>query len=157
DVEISHEFQTTTVYVDVTGTVREPRIDLRANPGSYDQAQILGWVLGGDPDQPSSSDKQPLQDRAVGVASNVLLGQVNSQLRNILAIDVVNVQTGEGANQTTTRVEVGKWVTEKLFVGYQGRIEADETQNANEAEIQYRFARRWLLDAFFGDRGVGGA
>jgi translocation and assembly module TamB len=157
DVEIQHSFQTTTVFVDVTGTVREPKLDLRAEPGNYDQAQILAWVLGGDPDAPSNTDKQPLQDKAVGVASNLLLGQVQSQLRDALPIDVLNVQVGEATSPTTTRIEVGKWLTDTLFLGYQGRLNANELENTNEAEIQWRFGRRWLLDAFFGDRGVGGA
>src|SRR5262249_43513447 len=128
-----------------------------AEPGTYEQAQILAWVLGGDPDQPSTSDSQPLQDRAVGVASNLLLGQVQSQLRNALPIDVINVQVGESTSSTTTRIEVGKWLTDRLFVGYQARLNAPDTENVNEAEVKFKLGRRWFLDAFFGDRSVGGA
>ena len=32
-----------------------------------------------------------------------------------------------------------------------------DDKNLNEAELEYRFAKEWLLEAFFGDRGIGGA
>jgi translocation and assembly module TamB len=157
DVELEHAFQTTTVYIDVTGSLSKPKLDFRADPGTYEQSQILGFVLGGDPDQPSNSDQQPLQDRAVGVASGVLLGQVQSQLRDVLPIDVLNVSVGDAESTTTTRVEVGKWLSDRLFIGYQARMNAPDDENVNEAEMKFRLGRRWLLDAFYGDRSVGGA
>jgi translocation and assembly module TamB len=145
------------VYIDVTGSLSKPKLDFRADPGNYEQSQILGFVLGGDPDEPSNSDQQPLQDRAVGVASGVLLGQVQSQLRDVLPIDVLNVSVGDAESTTTTRVEVGKWLSDRLFIGYQARMNAPDDENVNEAEMKFRLGRRWLLDAFFGDRSVGGA
>ena len=157
NIEVEHQFATTTIYVEVTGTLTKPKLDFRAEPGNYDQATILGWVLGGDPDAPSNSDHQPLEQKAVGVASNLLLGQINSQLRNVLPIDVLNVQIGEAQSESTTRIEVGKWLTDRLFVGYQARLNAPDNENVNEAEIKFRLATRWFLDAFFGDRSVGGA
>ena len=36
-------------------------------------------------------------------------------------------------------------------------MNAPEEKNLNEAQIEYRLGRRWLLEAFFGDRGVAGA
>ena len=33
---------------------------------------------------------------------------------------------------------------------------APETQNANEAHVEYWMTRRWMLETVFGDAGVGG-
>ena len=50
-----------------------------------------------------------------------------------------------------------KWLNENLFLGYIYRMNAPEEKNLNEAQAEYRLGRRWLLEAFFGDRGVAGA
>jgi translocation and assembly module TamB len=156
DIRLAHEFRTATVYIDVTGRLEKPRLMLSSDPGSYDQAQLLGFVLGGDPDDPAIGQTD-VGSKAVGVASTVLLGQVQQQLKSALPLDVLSVQVGEGTDANTTRLEVGKWVNERFFVGYRARINAPDTKNENEVSVQYRLARRWLVDAFFGDRGVGGA
>ena len=33
---------------------------------------------------------------------------------------------------------------------------ANQHQNSNEADVEYRLIRRWLLQTAFGDAGVGG-
>ena len=48
---------------------------------------------------------------------------------------------------------VGKWLTRKLFVAYERRLEARPDQNAGEAEIEYWLRPDLLLDAQIGDRG----
>jgi autotransporter translocation and assembly factor TamB len=156
DISLSHEFRTTTVYVAVTGTVLQPKLQLSADPGIYDQAQLLSWVLGGDPDDPSVG-KTALDQKAVGVASNLVLGEVQNQIKEALPLDVFSVQVGEGSSPTTTRVEFGKWLTDSLFFGYTYRMNSPENKNVNEADIEYRIARQWLFDAFYGDRGIGSA
>jgi autotransporter translocation and assembly factor TamB len=155
DIRLAHEFRTTTLFIDVSGTLRNPELRLSAEPGAYDQAQLIGWVLGGDPDEPVTD--QPLDARAVGLASNLVLGQVQNLVRRALPVDVLAVRVGEGSDTQTTRFEVGKWLTEDLFLGYVYRMNAPEERNLNEAQIEYRLGRRWLLEAFFGDRGVAGA
>src|SRR5262249_29379623 len=156
NIELMHEFTTTTVYITVSGTLREPKLDLRASPGSYEQGQSLSWVRGGSPEE-AAGEKTTVSEKAAGAASSVLLGQIQSQLRSALPIDVLSVQVGEGASPTTTRIEVGKWLTDTVFLGYRARVNAPENENANEADVEWRLGRRWLLDAFFGDRGVGSA
>lgn len=157
DLQLSREFRTTTVYVSVTGTVSKPKLSLRANPGSYEQSQILSWVMGGSPDDPSGPSPA-LGTQAVGVASNFLLGPLQEQLRALLPFDVLAVKLGEGVDTQTTRVQVGKWLSETLFLGYRARLNSpDSTKNQSEANIEWRFARRWFLEAFYGDHGAGGA
>jgi len=82
---------------------------------------------------------------------------VQTLLKSALPFDVLSVKVGEGSDTQTTRFEVGKWITEALFLGYIYRMNAPDDKNLNEANIEYRLSRRWLLEAFFGDRGVAGA
>jgi translocation and assembly module TamB len=156
NIELQHQYQSTTAYVGVTGTLQQPKLSLRAEPGAYEQQQILSWVLGGSPDD-TAGDKTTASDKAAGMASSVLLGQVQSQLRHALPIDVLSVHMGEGTEAQTTRVEVGKWLNDSLFLGYRARINAPENENANEADIKWRLGGRWLLDAYYGDKSVGSA
>jgi translocation and assembly module TamB len=156
DIRLAHEFRELTLYIDVGGTLEEPTLALSTDRGSYDQAQLIGWVLGGNPDDPAVG-KQPLDQKALGMASNLVLGQVQKLVKSALPVDVLAVKVGEGADSQTTRFEVGKWLTTDLFLGYIYRMNAPDEKNLNEAQIEYRLGRRWLLEAFFGDRGVAGA
>jgi len=156
DIRLAHEFHELTLFIDVGGTLEEPTLDLSTDRGSYDQAQLIGWVLGGNPDDPAVG-KQPLDQQALGMASNLVLGQVQQLVKKALPVDVLAVKVGEGSDTQTTRFEVGKWLTTDLFLGYIYRMNAPEDKNLNEAQVEYRLGRRWLLEAFFGDRGVAGA
>lgn len=156
DIRLAHEFRTATLFIDVRGTARHPEVSLSAEPGAYDQAQLIGWVMGGDPDDETVAG-QPLDAQAVGLASNLALSQVQGLVKQALPLDVLAVKVGEGSNPQTTRFEVGKWLTQNLFLGYIYRMNAPEEKNLNEAQAEYRLGRRWLLEAFFGDRGVAGA
>jgi autotransporter translocation and assembly factor TamB len=156
DIRLAHDFTSTTLYIDVRGTLEHPELMLSAEPGSYDQAQLIGWVMGGNPDDPAVG-KQPMDARAAGMASNLVLGQVQTLVKKALPVDVLAVRVGEGSDRQTTRFEVGKWLNEDVFLGYIYRMNAPDEKNLNEAEIEYRLGKRWLLEAFFGDRGVAAA
>jgi translocation and assembly module TamB len=54
-----------------------------------------------------------------------------------------------------TRLEVGKYLSERVFLSYAHVFGATTEQNANEARVEYRISRRWILESVFGDAGVG--
>ena len=71
-----------------------------------------------------------------------------------MALEILYEMNAEQQDQD--RVE--KWISEALFVGYRARLNSpDSTKNQSEANIEWRFARRWFLEAFYGDHGAGGA
>ena len=56
-----------------------------------------------------------------------------------------------------TRLEAGKYLTDDIYIGYQGRTNADpfRYQNSNAVRVEYRFLRRWSLQLEYGDANAG--
>jgi translocation and assembly module TamB len=157
DIKLSHEFQTTTLYVTVGGTLDKPTLELFADPGSYDKPQLLGILMGGDPDDPDVGQAQTYGEQATTAVSNALLGQLQGIVK--LPVDKLSVTVGEGSDAQTTRFEVGKWITDSLFLGYIYRLNAPDDKNLNEAQIRIphrpALAARGLLRRPRGRRGGG--
>ena len=78
-----------------------------------------------------------------------------------LPIDVIKVDTGtEGATGLgDTRVEVGKYITDSVYVSYVHQFGSTfvgtQRFNANEADLEWRFKKHYELEKGFGDAAVG--
>jgi len=55
-----------------------------------------------------------------------------------------------------TRVEVGKYISDRVYLSYAHVFAAPDGANQNEAHVEYRLTRRWMVESVFGDAGVGG-
>jgi len=161
DVQLAHEFSTLTLFIQVQGTASKPELQLHSEPGIYDDATLLSFVLGADPvdaDEAQDAGGGPsVGDRAVGVASSLVVGQVQGLVQEVLPIDidVFRVELGE-ASAAAERLIVGKWITDNLFLSYAHSFVADPNENSGEASLEYRFRKRWLIEGYYGDRGAGG-
>jgi autotransporter translocation and assembly factor TamB len=149
DIELSHDFSASTLTVSVTGTGSAPALDLRSDPARYDDAELLSFVLGASPDDDVAKE-QSAAGRATGVASGYVAGQLQSVVKDVVPIDVLDI------DPAAEKLTLGKWLTNKIFLAYRRRFEAQDLENANEAVIEYRFRRRWLLELSYGDQGTGG-
>lgn len=158
DVQLAHEFPTVTLFIQVQGTASKPELQLHSEPGIYDDATLLSFVLGAEPGASEDTGEGPtVGDRAVGVASSLVVGQVQGLVQEVLPvdIDVLRVEMGE-ASAAAERLVVGKWITDNLFLSYAHNFVADPNENSGQASLEYRFRKRWLIEGFFGDRGTGG-
>jgi autotransporter translocation and assembly factor TamB len=150
------------VLVAVTGTARKPELSLQSDPPIYDQSQIMSLLLTGRVDsRPDSS----AGDQSVAIASAIsgaLLGSVLQSVAPSVGLDVARVSFDEskdkktGAAQLRAEAEVGRYLTERLYLGYRRVFGASAQENANEGLLEYRISAHWLLTALFGDAGVGG-
>jgi autotransporter translocation and assembly factor TamB len=159
DVRVTRDVGQATILIDVHGTARKPELALSSEPPIYDQSQIVGIIVSGDPGaqriSARSSDAQ-----IVGAISGLVVNKIKDQIAPGLPIDVLRVNTGGddlgGLGQT--RVEVGKFVTDKLYLSYVhqfGTPTGTRRVNSNQAQMEYRFKRRFALDTMFGDAGQG--
>ena len=155
DIALTHDFSASTLTVGVTGTGSAPELSLRSNPARYDDAELLSFVLGASPDDDGSKE-QSTAGRATGVASSYLAGQLQSVVRDVIPIDVLKIDISDD-DAAAEKLTVGKWLTDKIFLAYRRRFEAQDLENANEAVMEYRFRKRWLLELSYGDQGTGGA
>jgi autotransporter translocation and assembly factor TamB len=158
DIRLQHEFRTTTVNIALGGTLEMPDLKLSSSDGAYDQAQLIGFVLGGSPDdQGGPAGDADVSQQAIDAASGLLFGQVQPLLKKVVPVDVISLKRKTGATEETL-LTVGKWLSSKLFISYRHRFsERTATDNANEGTLEWYFLRKWRLELVFGDRGEGSA
>lgn len=152
DVELTHDFQTAVVYIKLSGSPSNPDLTLSSDPAIYDEAQLLTFVLGSGPNEDPNNSS--MQQQAAGAAASALIGQVQSKLEDELPIDTMQLDFGDGAK--VSRLTLGKWISSRLFLGYDYHFQAEEDENVSEGLLQYRLGRGWLIETRYGDRGNGG-
>jgi autotransporter translocation and assembly factor TamB len=160
DVRISRETTDAQIIMEVQGTARHPRVTFSSNPPIYEESQIIGIIVSGDPGSSRVSDRT-LDQKVVGALSSVIVGKLKDQIAPGLPIDVLKIDTGDTGytGLSSTRVEIGKYITENIYISYVhqfGELQIGTRRlNANEASVEWRFKRRFELNTRFGDAGVG--
>lgn len=160
NIRIARQYPEAMVRVEVLGTPEKPRLRLTSEPPVFDQAQIVSLLLTG---QASGAPSTGGSFDPTAAVATMVLGKLADEIAPELGLDVLRVEnvkqkdvSGESTGETDMRVEVGKYVSERIYVSYAHVFGAAETQNRNEAHVEYRVTRRWLVETIFGDAGVGG-
>jgi autotransporter translocation and assembly factor TamB len=157
DVRLTRALSAATIIVEVHGTAHRPQIALASDPPIYDQSQIVGIIVSGDPGDPKISDRSTDQ-KIVGAISGLLVDKIKDQIAPGLPIDVFKVEDAQGFGSGTTRVEIGKYLTDDVYVSYVhqfGQPAGLRRVNQNQAQIDWRFRSRYSIDTMYGDAGVG--
>jgi autotransporter translocation and assembly factor TamB len=149
DVLLVYEFETVVVSIIVTGTPDKPDVRFESSPATYDQAALLGIVLGADPDESETGD---IANQATGAAASYLVGAIRSGLGQSLWLDTLGVELDEKYDPS---VQLGKWITRELFIGYEHDFGANEVENTSEAIVRYRFLPGWMVESRIGDKAQG--
>jgi autotransporter translocation and assembly factor TamB len=160
DIILERQYPDALVQVALRGTPKKPELQMTSEPPVYDQAQIVSLILTGQPGgQPSTGHSF---DPTAAVATAVL-SKLADKLAPEVGLDVLRVENvdqhneeGEATGAADTRIELGKYVSDRIYLSYAHVFGAAETENQNEAHVEYRLTRRWMLETIFGDAGVGG-
>ncbi len=160
DIRLQRQYPDALVIVELGGTPKKPSLRLTSEPPIYDQAQVVSLILTGQPGGQPSNGKAFDPTTAVATA---VLSRLADELAPEVGLDVLRVENekslnGEGVatGDTDTRVEVGKYISDRVYLSYAHVFGANEYTNENEAHVEYRITRRWMLESVFGDAGVGG-
>jgi len=159
-IRITRRTPAAQIGIDVSGPTNKPELAFWSDPPIYDSTQVAGLVLSGDPGTNGVST-EGLDRQAIGAISSLLVTSIKQKLLPELPIDVFRF----GANNSTSngigaQIEIGKYIADKLYIGYAYQIGADTVgvrrTNQNEARLDYRLPKSLDLEATFGDAGVGG-
>ena len=153
DIRMQHEFPSVSMYVGIRGRLSDPELDLSSSPSVFTEGQLLGFLLGGRPGSATGDSKETLQGAAASVASQTVGGFLTRRLP--VKVDVLRYEPA--TTSTSAAVAVGKWVSDKLLILARSRIDARADENRAEAELEYWWTDRTLLDLSGGDRKVFGA
>lgn len=131
--------------VEISGTVRQPRVRLVSNPPVPD-GEKLSWILTGQ-----GLDRASRNDIALlGAASASLLGgnnrPITTQIANTFGLDDISVQNREAAvtgGTSTQVVAFGKRISDRLTLVYEQGL----TVASNALRIEYALSRTLTLRA----------
>ena len=160
DVRLTRELSETMLIIEVHGTAKKPTLVLTCDPPIYDQSEVIAAILSGDPATQRVDDRS-LDQKVTGAISGLLVGKIKDQIAPNLPIDVIKVDTGtEGSTGLAdTRVEIGKYITDTIYVSYVHQFGSTfvgtQQFNTNEADLEWRFKKHYELETAFGDAAVG--
>ena len=94
--------------------------------------------------------------QAASIVGGLLASQLQSALKDRLPFDVLTIDVG-GQGIGGTKLEAGRYLTDRLYIGYIGRIAADPSryQNRNAVHLEFQLSSRWEIEAEYGDLGTG--
>jgi translocation and assembly module TamB len=156
DVRITHDFPEVTTITEVRGRVTKPQLLLSSEPARYSQAELLGFLLGGEPG--GDAEMAPsASERVAGAGASVIGNRLGGYVKKALPVDVDVLRYEAASSASSAAVTVGTWITDTLFLAYRRHLEARPDENAGEGEVEYWIQRRLVVEGVIGDRGVNGA
>ena len=150
-VSVSHAFPEVTTYTDVSGRLSEPILNLHADPQLYTQGQLLGFLLGGEPGGDPSSQAR---DEAATVGASLVSAQLSRRLNKVMPVKLA-VRCNPSTSTASALCTAGKWINQKLYVGYQQHLDPRPDENSGEVELEYYFLTHFVIDVNGGDRNDG--
>ena len=88
-------------------------------------------------------------EAASSVLGSLLFGQLRKELASVLPVDVLTIETeGTGVAQAS----VGKYIGDRIFVGYRQRLTPAPYENTAEGRLEYEISRSFTAEATIGDK-----
>jgi translocation and assembly module TamB len=163
-VKLTRQLIAALITIEVQGTVEKPQLTLTASPPIYSDSQIIQAILGGDPGEGTTD--RGLDQKVTGAISGLVVGAIKDQLAPQLPIDVIKIDVGDSSTAgytgiAQTRLEIGKYLTNSIYVSYVHQFGAlqigTQVLSANLGTFEYRFKRHYALDLTIGDAPEGRA
>ncbi|CAN5229689.1 translocation/assembly module TamB domain-containing protein [soil metagenome] len=132
------------VGLEISGTIREPRVKLVSNP-EMSETEKLSWLaLGRGIDSASGTDLQ-----LIGIAASALFGNQNStplgsRLGSGIGLDQLDVRSDATTQETI--VSVGKRLSDRLLLTFERSLSGTSTV----AKLRYEVGRSWSVQTTTG-------
>ena len=153
ELEVKARFENSqaAVTINVSGSAQDPQIQMTSNP-PMDQDAIAfflatGRIQGRATQQGGGVD---LSSAATSVLGGLLFGQVRKSLANVLPVDVLTIETGAGGS--VSQASIGKYIGDRVFIGYRQRLTPAPGENTAEGRIEYEISRSLSGEATVGEK-----
>ncbi|MCU0804212.1 MAG: translocation/assembly module TamB domain-containing protein [Burkholderiales bacterium] len=145
--------------VDVSGTVRAPRVRIVSEP-SVPEGEALSWlVLGRPPDTSNKADLAALQVAAAALFYGDDRAPVTRQIARAIGLDDITIGTGSVAGASSAGgtlqgqvIAFGKRLSDRVYLTYEQAIAA----TGSVVKLDYLLTQRISLRAETGTRTGGG-
>ena len=152
ELEVKARFENpqANVTITISGTARDPQLDMSSSP-PMDQDSIAFFLATGriQGRATQSGGGVDLSGAATSVLGSLLFGEVRKELANVLPVDVLTIETGA---QGVSEASVGKYIGDRIFIGYRQRLVPTQNENTEEGRIEYEISRSVSAEATVGDR-----
>jgi hypothetical protein len=155
NVRISHEFPEVVTVAEVRGRASKPELIMSSDPSTYSQAQLLGFLLGGEPGGDPQSGAAT--SKVANAGASFVANQISGYVRKSLPIDIDVLRYESATASSSAAVTVGTWLTHALFLAYRQHLSARPDENTGEGEMEYWLSKRVVIEGVVGNRGYNGA
>ncbi len=133
DVTGEREVQGVIARVQVTGTLRRPRLALSSEP-SLDEGDVLALIVFNQPiNQLGEAEQVDLLERAGSLAAGTIATSLSDSLGRALDVDLFEIRApGSGE---TGELNVGRQVNDRFFIGFQQQFAGGE---ASRLSFEYQ-------------------
>jgi len=154
DISVVHDFPDVTTRTQVSGRLSAPKLAMTSEPAIYSQGQLLGFLLGGEPngDPEAGSARQTATDAGASLVGS----RLSTYMRKALPVSLDVLRYESATASTSAAVLAGTWLTRTLFLAYRQHIDALPDENTGEGTVEYWLSRRLVLEGTVGDRNVDG-
>jgi hypothetical protein len=150
DIELSYDFPDVTTVTQVRGRLSKPELVLTSNPGIYNETQLLGFLLGGEPGgNPNSASAR---DQAQAAGESLVASQLAGYVRKALPINIDVLRYQAASLASSAAITVGSWITHTLFLSFSQHISPLPDENSDEATLEWWLTHRLEVQATAGDR-----
>ena len=150
-----HEREGVTVRLALRGQGKDAVLEATSTP-SLPEAEVFTLLATGRRVLPRGASAPLSGGAAVSMAGTLLASQLKRSLAAYLPLDVLSIEAGE-RGLAGTRIEAGRYLTDKLYLGYSARLGARRGKdNTHSARLEYQLGRRWSLETEYGNGRAGG-
>ena len=145
DPALPSERDDLTIRVIVGGTITQPEITLESDPPVGDEATILSYILlGRPPDDFLSGQQGVFGEQSAGLVVGLAANRLKERIGQELNLDVLQLEMATGAR--VSRVQVGKYISDRIFGSYDDPIGTD----AREFTVEYELLPDLTLESRVG-------
>lgn len=142
------------IIIRITGTADQPRLEFQSDPAMNDTEILFVLMTGRPPDRTGVGQEEGVAAQALAAVGGLFVGMLQEQLAGTVPVDVLRLDPAlpgmEGG-----RLEVGKYLTNNLFLSYRRQFGADENVASNVIRLEYHFLPRWMGELRYTDRNEG--
>ncbi len=83
----------------------------------------------------------------------MLFGKLRSSMADIMPVDVIDIEAGGG--DRPPEASVGKYIGDRIFIGYRQRFSPAPTENETEGTVEYEIVRGLGASGTVGEKNQG--
>lgn len=151
DITALYRVSNVNVFINIGGRASEPKIALTSDPAMSETDIVSYLVFGASSSDISSGERSAIGGVASGLAGGIAAAKLESLMGNVVSLDVVSI--------SGTNVEVGKYLTEDLYIAFErGTTDSiiDSTNiTYNKVLVEYHIFNNVTIDADVGGENPG--